>query len=71
MALLSFNKIQLAWVCRKSLDLLELLLKLAEVGHYHQVLELFKFPVQQCPDLLVLGLIQLVSIITFANIMCG
>ncbi|KAL4234231.1 CCR4-NOT transcription complex subunit 1 [Mactra antiquata] len=43
----------------KSLDLVEILLRLSEVGHYQQVSELFKFPVQNCPDMLVLALLQI------------
>ncbi|XP_060561916.1 CCR4-NOT transcription complex subunit 1-like [Ruditapes philippinarum] len=43
----------------KSLDLVEVLLRLSEVGHYQQVSELFKFPVQNCPDMLVLALLQI------------
>lgn len=43
----------------KSLDLVEVLLRLSEVGHYQQVSELFKFPVQNCPDMLVLSLLQI------------
>uniref|UniRef100_T1ISW7 CCR4-NOT transcription complex subunit 1 n=1 Tax=Strigamia maritima TaxID=126957 RepID=T1ISW7_STRMM len=42
----------------KSLDLIDTLLYLSE-GHYTQVQELFKFPVQHCPDMLVLGLLQI------------
>lgn len=44
---------------RKSLDLVEVLLRLSEVGHYQPVSELFKFPVQNCPDMLVLALLQI------------
>ncbi|WAR11775.1 CNOT1-like protein [Mya arenaria] len=43
----------------KSLDLVELLLRLSEQGHYQQVSELFKFPIQNCPDMLVLALLQI------------
>ena len=52
-------------VYRKSLDLVELLLRLSEAGHYQPVSELFKFPVQHCADMLVLSLLQIVSISTF------
>lgn len=44
------------WKC---LDLVGTLLYLSESGYYSQVQEIFKFPMQHCPDLLVLGLIQL------------
>ncbi|KAL3860717.1 hypothetical protein ACJMK2_010802 [Sinanodonta woodiana] len=43
----------------KSLDLVECLLRLSEAGHYQQVSELYKFPVQNCPDMLVLALLQI------------
>ncbi|KAK2193621.1 hypothetical protein NP493_11g11020 [Ridgeia piscesae] len=43
----------------KSLDLVELLLRLSEAGHYQPVSELFKFPVQHCADMLVLSLLQI------------
>lgn len=43
----------------KSLDLVESLLRLSEAGHYQQVSELFKFPIQNCPDMLVLALLQI------------
>jgi len=52
-------------VCRKSLDLIDILLQLADEGFQALVLELFKFPVQYCPDLLLLGLLQIVRIILF------
>ena len=40
------------------MQLLETLLYLGEAGHYAVVKELFKFPIQHCPDILVLGLVQ-------------
>lgn len=43
----------------RSLDLVETLLRLSEAGHYQQVSELFKFPIQNCPDMLVLALLQI------------
>ncbi|KAJ8302566.1 hypothetical protein KUTeg_018962 [Tegillarca granosa] len=43
----------------KSLDLVESLLRLSDAGHYQQVSELFKFPIQNCPDMLVLALLQI------------
>lgn len=43
------------WKC---LDLVEVLLLLSESGHYQQVSELFKYPLQHCPDVLVLTLLQ-------------
>ncbi|XP_064466564.1 CCR4-NOT transcription complex subunit 1-like isoform X2 [Ornithodoros turicata] len=42
----------------KSLDLIETLLGLSELVQYSPVQDLFKFPVQHCPDLLMLGLLQ-------------
>uniref|UniRef100_A0A286X8U4 CCR4-NOT transcription complex subunit 1 n=1 Tax=Cavia porcellus TaxID=10141 RepID=A0A286X8U4_CAVPO len=44
---------------RKSLDLIESLLRLAEVGQYEQVKQLFSFPIKHCPDMLVLALLQI------------
>lgn len=49
------NKEVATW---KSMPLLESLLYLGEAGHYAAVKELFKFPIQHCPDVLVLGLVQ-------------
>uniref|UniRef100_A0A671N2T8 CCR4-NOT transcription complex subunit 1 n=1 Tax=Sinocyclocheilus anshuiensis TaxID=1608454 RepID=A0A671N2T8_9TELE len=43
----------------KSLDLVESLLRLSEVGHYEQVKQLFSFPIKHCPDMLVLALLQI------------
>ncbi|XP_044732731.1 CCR4-NOT transcription complex subunit 1 isoform X2 [Chrysoperla carnea] len=43
----------------RSLNLVELLLHMSERGLYPQVQELFKFPVQNCPDVLVLALLQI------------
>ena len=52
-------------VNRKCLGLLETLLNLLENGGlYSQVQELLKEPVQQCPDVLVLGLLQLTQPMT-------
>ena len=48
----------LLYLYRKSAELVEALLKLSDLGHYQQVSELFKFPVQHCPDLLVINLLQ-------------
>ncbi|CAD7076764.1 unnamed protein product [Hermetia illucens] len=45
-----------AW---KSLHLVEVLLYIAEKGYNNQVHELFKFPVQQCPDVLFMALLQI------------
>ncbi|KAF5897986.1 CCR4-NOT transcription complex subunit 1 isoform X1 [Clarias magur] len=45
----------------KSLDLVECLLRLSEVGHYEQVKQLFSFPIKHCPDMLVLALLQISS----------
>ena len=44
-----------AWL---SLDLLEVLCRLAEVGHGDQVCEILEFPRIHCPELLALGLVQ-------------
>ena len=46
---------------RKSLDLVEALIRLSDAGHYQPVVELFKFPLQHCPDVLVFALLQIVS----------
>lgn len=44
----------------KSLDLIETLLNLSEKVQYSShVHDLFKYPVQHCPDLLMLGLLQI------------
>ncbi|XP_056008647.1 CCR4-NOT transcription complex subunit 1-like isoform X3 [Ostrea edulis] len=43
----------------KSLDLVETLLRLSDSGHYQTVSEMFKIPVQNCPDMLVLALLQI------------
>uniref|UniRef100_A0A8C7R7C2 CCR4-NOT transcription complex subunit 1 n=1 Tax=Oncorhynchus mykiss TaxID=8022 RepID=A0A8C7R7C2_ONCMY len=42
-----------------SLDLVESLLRLSEVGQYEQVKQLFSFPIKHCPDMLVLALLQI------------
>lgn len=44
-----------AWL---SLDLLEVLCRLAELGHADQVREILEFPRNHCPELLALGLVQ-------------
>ncbi|XP_013777158.1 CCR4-NOT transcription complex subunit 1-like, partial [Limulus polyphemus] len=44
-----------------SVDLVETLLHLSDVGYYRSVQELFKFPIQNCPDVLALGLLQISS----------
>ncbi|XP_042855455.1 CCR4-NOT transcription complex subunit 1-like isoform X4 [Penaeus japonicus] len=48
------NKEVATW---KSVQLIDTLLYLGE-NHYTAVKEIFKFPIQHCPDILVLGLIQ-------------
>lgn len=48
----------------KSLGLLEVLLCLADAGHYSQVHEMMKFPIQHCSDVLTLGLLQINQPIT-------
>uniref|UniRef100_A0A3P9CHJ4 CCR4-NOT transcription complex subunit 1 n=1 Tax=Maylandia zebra TaxID=106582 RepID=A0A3P9CHJ4_9CICH len=45
----------------KSLDLVESLLRLSEVGQYEQVKQLFSFPIKHCPDMLVLALLQITT----------
>ena len=45
----------------KSLQLVEILLNLSEHGHYQEVVALFKFPMHNCPDMLVLSLLQVRS----------
>ncbi|KRG04047.1 uncharacterized protein Dmoj_GI19666, isoform F [Drosophila mojavensis] len=45
-----------AW---KSLHLVEVLLSIADKGYYSQVHELFKFPAQNCPDVLFLALLHI------------
>lgn len=50
------NRLISSW---RSLNLIEILLNLSETGMYTSCVELFKFPVTQCPDLLILGLLQL------------
>ncbi|XP_065678715.1 CCR4-NOT transcription complex subunit 1 isoform X1 [Hydra vulgaris] len=45
----------------KSLDLVEILLHLSESGSYENVLKLFAWPVKNCPDVLVLALLQVTS----------
>lgn len=38
--------------------MVDLLLHLAECGHYYEVQECLKFPAQKCPDILALALIE-------------
>ncbi|KAG0558987.1 hypothetical protein KC19_10G070300 [Ceratodon purpureus] len=47
-----------------SLDLLEILCRLAEVGHIDQVREILEFPRNHCPELLALGLVQVNIIVS-------
>jgi CCR4-NOT transcription complex subunit 1 len=51
----------------RSLSLIETLLNLAEQGHYYEVLQLFKTPIRQCPEVFFLGLLQ--SKVTLYDIM--
>lgn len=44
---------------RRSLDLLELLMYIADRGLAAQIHEVLKFPLQNCPDILALALIQM------------
>lgn len=55
------NKEISTWRC---LYLVELLLYASERGYYMQVHELFKFPLQHCPDILLLALLQISPPIT-------
>lgn len=50
------NKEIASW---KSLHLVEVLLYTAENGFFAQVLELFKIPLQHCPDVLCMALLQI------------
>jgi CCR4-NOT transcription complex subunit 1 len=52
----SDNKEIMTW---RSLDLVETLLYLSDRGLYTQVQEMFKLPIQHCPDVLVLALLQI------------
>ena len=45
-------------VSRRSLNLVETLLRLSDSGHYQPVFEAFKVPMTKCPDVLVLALLQ-------------
>ncbi|XP_061382387.1 CCR4-NOT transcription complex subunit 1 isoform X1 [Danaus plexippus] len=55
------NKEVSTWRC---LYLVELLLYASERGYYLQVHELFKYPLQHCPDILLLALLQISPPIT-------
>ncbi|XP_031617580.1 CCR4-NOT transcription complex subunit 1-like [Contarinia nasturtii] len=46
----------IAW---RSIHLIEILLFIAEKGYYPQVLEHFKVPMQHCPDILFMALLQI------------
>lgn len=50
------NRLISSW---RSINLIELLLNLSELGVYSNCIELFKFPITHCPDLLLLGLLQI------------
>lgn len=52
----SDNKEIATW---RSLNLVEILLHISECGFYPQIQELFKIPIQHCPDVLVLALLQI------------
>ena len=43
---------------RRSLSLIEILLRAAEEGFYTEVMEIFGVPIKQCPEVLCLGLVQ-------------
>ena len=42
-----------AWLC---LDLLEMLARLAELGHHAAVRSIVELPLKQCPEVLLLGM---------------
>ena len=66
-----FSRIFKCNICpffRKSLDLVEALLRLAEAGHYEAVLKLFAYPVKNCPDVLLLDLLQVN--VSLTNLLC-
>ncbi|CAG9761528.1 unnamed protein product [Ceutorhynchus assimilis] len=48
----------------RSLNLIELLLNMSEIGLYSPVQELFKAPMHSCPDVLVLALLQITGPVT-------
>ena len=50
------NRLIASW---RSLGLIDMLLNLSETGAYSNCIEPFKFPIIHCPDLLLLGLLQL------------
>jgi len=50
--------IHYCYFSRKSLNLVETLLTLAEAGQYENVKNVFIFPFKNCPDILVFGLLQ-------------
>lgn len=57
----SDNKEIATW---RSLNLVEILLHISEVGIYAPVQDLFKIPIQHCPDVLVLALLQIAPSVT-------
>lgn len=44
------------WAC---LDLLELLIELSDSEFYVEIRQLFEYPIQKCPDILIVGLTQI------------
>ena len=56
---------------RRSLDLVEILLHLSENTNYESVLKLFAWPVKNCPDILVLALLQLQVSKHFIDELCS
>lgn len=48
----------------RSLHLVEILLIISETSIYHQVQDLFQYPIQNCPDVLVLALLQIPGPVT-------
>ena len=53
------------------MDLVESLLRLSEAGHYQQISELFKFPIQHCPDMLLMDLLQVVGHVNHYKLRCS
>ena len=48
-----------SFVFRRSLDLIDLLMHLADRGLVSQVQDVLEFPIQHCPDILIVALLQI------------
>ena len=48
---------------------MEALLRLSEAEHYEAVLKLFAFPVKNCPDVLLISLLQANVCICFLSVL--